>query len=64
MRRIALVLAVFLSIPLLAAEEGIRVVSWPTPPAAATPLDITTYTGPITAILGVVGPTTVHVTDF
>lgn len=32
--------------------------------AAATPLDITTYTGTLTAVLGVVGPTIVHVSDF
>jgi hypothetical protein len=32
--------------------------------AAATPLDITAYSGIVTAVLGVVGPTNVHVTDF
>ncbi len=31
---------------------------------AATPLDIGAYTGPISAALGVVGPTIVHVSDF
>lgn len=31
---------------------------------AATPLDIITYSGPITAVLGVVGPTIVHISDF
>ena len=32
--------------------------------AAATSLDILVYSGPLTAVLGVVGPTTVHVSDF
>lgn len=36
--------------------------SWRVP--AATSLDITAYTGALTAILGVVGPTIVHVSDF
>jgi hypothetical protein len=117
---IFIVLAFLAAQPIAAADGGIRVISWPTPPvsatsaavkavsvssatvtllsdrtarlkvtlfneketlyikaglgasitdytwrmAAATSLDITTYTGPLTAVLGVVGPTTVHVTDF